>query len=588
MAHAGRPRLRLRQTWAVWLLPVAGAGLGAYLVLRPGSLAQHFTAESELGNLIRPLSPEQLAGIWPVGDFRFAPAAPAATHVLVVLTVLFAAVGVVLALRSGRQELVLYVLCAVGGALIVDLLGSPWVAGKALASASPAVPCAALTALLWPGAPWQIPIASTARWLRGPSDGRARDRSRLPLPETNPALQIAGRPLARSATSPLLQLATGPPLRGGSGPALRDSTDPPLSSATGSGRLAGVGARRVYSALAALLGSAIAVGIVWSNVLGYRDVSLGPRAQFQELAEIGTRIAGQGPTLMTEFQPYGTHHFLREAAPEVPSELRARRDPLISGRVLEAGASTDIDQIQLPAVLAYRTLVLQRSPVASRPPSPYRLILADRFWEVWQRPSKLTASVSWHLPLGSATQPGGLPDCATLARLARRPGVRRLLAAPVENPLVVEIAHSAHPARWSMVGPWLAPAGAGTARLTVHIGGAGRYSVWLGGSTRGPLSVYVDGRSVGLALEEIQEAGQYLPFGQIPLKPGAHTVELRYGGSLWRPGVGGAAEPVGPLVLRREAGRDGQAVSRAPMISVPASRAGALCGRTLDWVEGIS
>ena len=54
----------------------------------------------------------------------------------------------------------------------------------------------------------------------------------------------------------------------------------------------------------------------------------------------------------------------------------------------------------------------------------------------------------------------------------------------------------------------------------MRVARAGLYSVWLGGSTRGPLSVYVDGRSVGDALEEIQEAGQYLPFGQISLRAG--------------------------------------------------------------------
>ena len=61
-------------------------------------------------------------------------------------------------------------------------------------------------------------------------------------------------------------------------------------------------------------------------------------------------------------------------------------------------------------MLVYRTLVLQRSPVASRPPSPYRLILADRFWEVWQRPLKSPASVLWQLPLGGVTRPEVSPD----------------------------------------------------------------------------------------------------------------------------------------------------------------------------------
>ncbi len=176
-----------------------------------------------------------------------------------------------------------------------------------------------------------------------------------------------------------------------------------------------------------------------------------------------------------------------------------------------------------------------------------------------------------------------------LRHLSKEPGVASLVAAPVENPLVVEIGESVHPAAWSMSGPWLAPTGRGAARLTVQVPRAGRYSVWLGGSTRGPLTLYVDGTSMGQALHEIQETGQYLPFGQIYLAPGPHLVELRYGGGLWRPGVGGPPEAVGPLVLRRETGPiHGQALSRAPLVILPARRAPAVCGRTLDWVEGIS
>ena len=284
-----------------------------------------------------------------------------------------------------------------------------------------------------------------------------------------------------------------------------------------------------------LAAGAIAAGVVWSNVLAYHDANLAPRPQFAELAQIGERIAAQGPTLMTEYQPYGARHFLREAAPEAAAELREREDPLISGELLGKGESADIDQIQLPAVLVYRTLVLQRSPVGSRPPSPYRLTFADRFWEVWQRPAHLVHTVVWHLPLGDTTHPGAVPDCATVTRLARQRRVDELLAEPVENPLVVSLARSSHPAMWSAQGETLAPSGNGTARLTVTVRRAGRYTVWLGGSTRGPLSIFLGGRLLGTAFQEIQESAQYIPFGALTLQAGTHTVMLRYGGQRSRP-----------------------------------------------------
>jgi hypothetical protein len=518
-----RARLRRRRPQALMLAPgLATVAVGAYLVLRPGGFVERFrgvlTGGGELGNLVKPLSVQQVAGIWPTGDFRFAPAAPTVTHVLVAIVVLCAVAGLVCGLRRGQRELVLYMLCALAGAAVVDGVAAPWLGAKALASASPALPLAALTAVAMVGERRCMGSGWVSGW-----PWRA----------------------ARAA--------------------------------------AGVGALRRFRVAflgCVLVGGTIAVGIVWSNVLAYHDVNLAPRTQFAELAEIGERIAGQGPTLMPEYQPYGVRHFLRNAAPEAPAELRMREDPLISGALLEKGESADLDQLQVQAVLVYRTVVLQRSPVASRPPSPYRLTFADRLWEVWQRPAKLLHAVIWHLPLGDATHPGAIPNCPTVIHLAHRRGVADLIAAPVVNPEVVAVAEGSHPAAWSSGSSQLAPTGSGTARITVDVPRAGRYSVWLGGSTRGPLAIYLDGRLVGRALAEIQEPGQYIPFGELTLAAGRHAVALRYGGSAWRPGTGGPPEAIGPLVLSRD-------VPRQPLIRVTPGQAHSLCGHTLDWIEGL-
>ena len=65
-----------------------------------------------------------------------------------------------------------------------------------------------------------------------------------------------------------------------------------------------------------MLGLAIAAGVVWSNALAYHEANLAPRERHAELEQIGEAIAGEGPTLMTEYEPYGVRHFLREADPE--------------------------------------------------------------------------------------------------------------------------------------------------------------------------------------------------------------------------------------------------------------------------------
>ena len=141
--------------------------------------------------------------------------------------------------------------------------------------------------------------------------------------------------------------------------------------------------RRVESVA---LVAVISGGVLWSNVLAYGDVALAPHTRFDELASIGKRIAGHGPTLMTEYEPYGVRWFLRDAAPEAASELRSRLVPLTGGRGLVKGETADINAFNVDGILAYRTLVLRRSPAAGRPPSPYRLILTGRYYEVWQRP----------------------------------------------------------------------------------------------------------------------------------------------------------------------------------------------------------
>ena len=138
----------------------------------------------------------------------------------------------------------------------------------------------------------------------------------------------------------------------------------------GCAALFGLG-RRVEAAVVAV---AITGGVFWSNALAYHDVSLAPRGQLHELETIGRSFAGQGPALMTSYEPYGARHFLRREDPEGASELRRRFDYLQNGQMLDKGESADIDRLRLDGVLDYRTLVLRRGPAASRPPSVYRLV----------------------------------------------------------------------------------------------------------------------------------------------------------------------------------------------------------------------
>jgi hypothetical protein len=105
----------------------------------------------KLGNLIHPLSAFQLAGIWPVGDFRLT--APTLSSVLWIGLVLIAAAAtLLLSVRRRQFGVGLYVAVALIGCGVIYFAGAtPWVVGKTLAISSPALLAAALTGggMLW-------------------------------------------------------------------------------------------------------------------------------------------------------------------------------------------------------------------------------------------------------------------------------------------------------------------------------------------------------------------------------------------------------------------------------------------------------
>ena len=427
-----------------------------------------FGKESNLGNLIGPLSGWQLFGIWPVGDFRVRPGDLTPVYVLVAVVIGAGVVGLWWAWQRRAWALPVYVATAVIGCLVYVGVSSPWVGGKTLAMAAPAVLAAA----------------------------------------------IAG-----------------------------------CGALLASGRL-------VETSLVVL---ALAVGVIWSNVDQYHDVWLAPRGQLHELETIGRDFAGEGPALMTTYEPYGARHFLRRLEPEGASELRRRFVYLTDGTMLEKGESADIDRIRLDQVLVYRTLVLRRGPAASRPPSPYRLVWSGRYYEVWQRPERPTETVVRRLPLGDADQAVAVAPCSQIQELPGR-----------------TLAYATRPEAISLGAPPLD--GAVSVQATVPVDGV--YTSWIAGDWFGDASVAIDGRTIGSRRAELNWPGLFTELGSTPLAAGEHDVEIRYQPGGWRPGSGGKPFSFGPVALSLISPRD-------PVSHVPASRAQALCGRKLDWVESL-
>lgn len=444
------------------------------------------------GNLRGPLNALQALGIWPTGDFRLDPGPTVASAVLIGLGVFAAALGTWWAWRR-RSLPPLLLVAALPAAAAIVVAGSPWAAGKALATVSPVVL----------------------------------------------ALAVVGA----------------------------------------------VAALRIDRIAGALLVAAVGVGVLWSNALAYHDVDLAPYAQLRELESIGEEFAGEGPALITEYQPNGARHFLRRLDAEGASELRFRQVTLTDGTLLEKGDWADTDRVSSPALVPYRTLVLRRGPAQSRPPSTYSLARRGRYYHVWQRRPGVGLTLLEHLPLGGFAEPDAVPSCAEVRRLAALAGPGGSVAAVPRLPNVnVSLRDAEHPPDWTPIPgrPELIPRGPGTMRVRVDLRRAGRYDLYVQGGARNRLSLSVDGVETGSATMQLNQDRQFLLLGRARLRAGPHLIRLEYAGQSLAPGSGGEPLSIGPLVLSPAS------AANPPVRQLPSSRATELCGQHLDWVEALS
>jgi hypothetical protein len=341
--------------------------------------------------------------------------------------------------------------------------------------------------------------------------------------------------------------------------------------------------RRVEAMVAA---SFIVGGVIWSNVLQYRDVFLAPSSRLTDLETIGHRFAGEGPALMTEYEEYGSRHFLRTLDAEGASELRRHFVYLRAGGTASKGVSPDIDEIRLDSVLFYRTLVLRRSGVGSRPPSAYALVQSGRSYDVWQR-NEEPRLIFEHLSLGSRLQPAAVPSCNDVLRLARLAKANDGEVAAVERAPAVVIepdGTAGPPTSFGNAGEdphAVFLRGPATFRLPFKVADSGTYGVWAAGSFRSQLIADLDGKRVGSARNQLNWPGTFTSLGEIPLGAGSHVLEIRYAGPDLRPGSAGLIEyGLGPFAVA--AGTEDR-----PVRYVDPSKARSLCGKSLDWIEAV-
>jgi hypothetical protein len=320
-------------------------------------------------------------------------------------------------------------------------------------------------------------------------------------------------------------------------------------------------------------------GVLASNALAYREVTLVPRDRFEELARIDHDFAGMGPTLMTREDAYANRYFLRDLAVDNAAEKRWHHPiKLRDGRDIPPFRSVDIDQLSPDTVGHYRLLVLRRSPVGSRPPSNFELIRGGRWYDVWKRTRPMPVA---RLALGSTTDAGEVPACRTLRRFADSHEGQDLAAARAPETVVVDLPAERLPSGWKArkryPGAALAST-SGTVETGFDLRHGGDWQLWVGGAVLGHADVSIDDEQVASMRHRMNRPGEYEPVGRARLTAGRHRLTFDYDERL----LDGINDRylMGPVALS-PVGRPGDPVL------VPAREIDSLCGERLDWVEAL-
>lgn len=344
----------------------------------------------------------------------------------------------------------------------------------------------------------------------------------------------------------------------------------------GAGALVAVGleSRSWLRYPAAVGGLVLVAGAASSWWLGNRDVYVAPRDTLSELRDLGERVDGLGPTLVLGYEGYATRYLLHRGQVEGASDLRHSLVPSRTGETFPNFSTVEVDDVDTAALFAFPLISRRQTPVGSRPPAAYEVFASGRFFETWRRQGEQPVE---HLSLGGGTQPAAQVGCGRLRRLAA--GGSQLVAAPRENPVVVDLARAETPPGW-ITDTGVRPVTDGIARLAVRVPAEGEWRVWVGGGALGELEVGVDGEPVGSVRHQLDASIGWLRFGTVELGPGEHTVTLRTSRPLWQSGRGSdeGQLPLGPVALTRE---------QAPVLErLPSAEVDRLCdGRTYDWVE---
>ena len=331
------------------------------------------------------------------------------------------------------------------------------------------------------------------------------------------------------------------------------------------------------------VGAALALAIVASDMLGYHQDQTSPVNRMLAMEAVANRLAGRGSVLFNESDEF-VKYFTRAADTNPAFDSQSPRQALLITSANRFNQFFDLDQETLPYVESFPLIVTRRSPIASRPPSNYKLIYTNEFYDAWSRQSapKPLAHISLEGTLGAvAWQGAATPDCASVAALVKTAPRGTELVEAVVPPSTGFLAVNApsRPPGWvsdpNLPGA-VTPVGPGRLTQQLHVSSSGSYVVWVQGTFSRPVEVLVDGHDAGSA-DGLDSVDQWSKLGSIRLSRGRHTVVIVRGGGRVYPGDGSKITELGGVTLRKS----GAEVLR----TVPLARWRSLCGKPADWIE---
>jgi hypothetical protein len=325
-----------------------------------------------------------------------------------------------------------------------------------------------------------------------------------------------------------------------------------LMAFVGVGAIIRMSRRTLVGAAFALV---LAVGVLAGTALLYHDTTLAPYERLHDLEYIGKRFAGQGPTLTPDFEEYA-EYYLRDADQDsMVNGPRLELRPGVDRATAPGGTwAYDLDEYPLSFVESFRTIVMRRNPLASRPPSNYRLVYLSSYYEVWQR-EQPARSVYALVPLADTAGKHNAVACASVAAAARKAGPAAQIAympTPVGYVQLDDSNMTLH-GGFAPSGGVIEATGSGSAIRRQPIPAAGRYDFFIEGSFGRPVEVKVDGHRVGTAAYQVSYPAEWILIASHWLSAGPHRVEITRGGLSLHAGDGDGVDPfnrtIGPLVI---------------------------------------